>query len=76
MPPAASFAMDRIDLALGEDEIAHYHPFATHFLEGEPPTECKPGFELYAIEGDLEISAREADAVNAGPAFKRAQLPY
>ncbi len=34
---------DRIDLLLGQHQVAHYHALLTHLLEGEPAAERKSG---------------------------------
>jgi hypothetical protein len=49
---------DRIDLVLGQHEIAHHHPLVANLLEGEPAAERKTGFQLDAVERDLQIAAR------------------
>jgi hypothetical protein len=55
---------DRVDLGLGQHEIAHHHALLAHLFEGEPAAKSKPGLQLDPVECDLQIGARQADAVD------------
>ncbi len=59
------FRHDRIDLGFGQHEIAHHHALIAHLFEGEPTAEREAGFQLDAVERDLQIGARQPDAINA-----------
>ena len=43
-------AHHRIDLAFGEDEVAHHHRLVPHRLEGYPAAEGEAGFDGHSIE--------------------------
>jgi hypothetical protein len=55
----------RSDLVHRQHEITHHHALLAHFLEGQPAAERKAGFQLDAVQSDLEIGARQAHAVDA-----------
>jgi hypothetical protein len=63
-PPGGELCHDRSDLVHGQHEIPHHHALVAHFLEGEPAAERKAGFQLDAVQSDLQIGARQADAVD------------
>ena len=65
MPRACELRHDRVDLFLGQDQIAHDHALIAHLLEGEPAAERKAGFERDAVERDLQIGARQTDPIDA-----------
>ena len=46
------------------EQIAHHHGLVTHWLEGKPTAEREARLQLDAVERDLEISARQADAID------------
>jgi hypothetical protein len=56
---------DRVDLGLGQHEIAHHHALLAHFRQGQPPAERKAGFQLDAVKCDFQICARQTDAIDA-----------
>ena len=64
-PARRKFRHDRIDLGFGQHEIAHHHALIAHLLEGEPAAEREAGFQLDAVERDLQIGARQPDAIDA-----------
>ena len=49
----------RIDLALGQHEVAHDHRAAIHALEGKPATERERRLDRDAVEGDVQVAARQ-----------------
>ena len=54
---------DWADLVHGQHQVAHHHAVVAHLGEREPAAEREAGLELDTVEGDLEIGARQADAV-------------
>jgi hypothetical protein len=64
-PASGELCHHRSDLVHRQHEIAHHHALVAHFLEGEPAAERKPGSQLDPVEGDLQISARQAHAIDA-----------
>jgi len=56
---------DRAHLVHGQHQIAHHHAAIAHFLERQIAAERKAGLQLDAVERDLEIGARQPDAVDA-----------
>ena len=57
--------MTGVDLVHRQHEVAHHHALVAHLLEGQPAAERKAGFQLDAIQRDLQIGARQAHAVDA-----------
>jgi hypothetical protein len=55
----------RIDLVMGQDQVAHDHGLIAHGLEGEPGAEREARLDVDAVERDLQVRARQADAVDA-----------
>ena len=53
-----------IDLAFGEDEVAHHHRFVPHRLEGEPAAEGEAGLEGHAVERNVEVAAGQPVAMH------------
>jgi hypothetical protein len=64
-PARGELCHDRSDLVHRQHEITHHHALVAHFLEGEPAAERKAGFQLDAIQSDLEVGSRQAHAVYA-----------
>ena len=58
------FLHDRAHLIGGEDEIAHDQRLIPLGSKGEPGAERQRRLQLHAIEQDLEIGARKANAVD------------
>jgi hypothetical protein len=54
----------RIDLSLGQNEIAHHHRCVAHRFERDPAAQGKAWLELDAVKADLEIGSGESIAVN------------
>src|SRR5712692_8528938 len=54
-----------VDLFMQENEIAHHHCLASHFLECQIGTQGKSGSDLDPVERDLEVAPPETDAVNS-----------
>ena len=54
----------RIDLFSSQHEVAHDHRLVADLLECQPGPERERRFDLDTIKQNLEISARQADAVN------------
>jgi hypothetical protein len=63
--PRGELAHDGVDLIHGQHEVAHDHAVISHFLESEPTPERKTGFQLDAVECDLQIGAWQTDPVDA-----------
>ena len=59
-------AHHRIDLALGEHQVAHHHDAAMRRLECHPAAERERRLDGDAVERDGEIAARKAVAMNVG----------
>ncbi len=57
-------AHHRIDLAFGEDKVAHHHRFVPHRFEGEPAAEGEAGFEGHSVERDAEVAAGQPVATH------------
>ena len=55
----------RIDLVMGQDQVAHDHRLIAHRLEGEPGAEREARLDVDAVERDLQVRARQADAIDA-----------
>ena len=56
-------AHDRIDLALGQDQVAHHHRSVTHGVEGQPAAESKRRPEGYPVNGNVEVASRQPVSV-------------
>src|SRR4029453_11877912 len=54
----------RLDLGLGQYEIAHDDGTAGRRLEAEPAAECQRGLDGYAVDSHLKVAARNAVAVD------------
>ena len=54
----------RVDLILGEHEIAHHHRGVAFRLEREPAAECEGRQQRHAIDRHMQIGAREAVAMH------------
>jgi hypothetical protein len=63
-PFFCQFLHDRAHLIGGEDEIAHDQRLIPLGSKGEPGAERQRRLHLHAIENDLEIGARKANAVD------------
>ena len=55
----------RCDLGFGQHEIAHHHGGVAVRPEGEPGAEREARLQLDAIKRDMQIGARQADAIDA-----------
>ena len=64
-------AHDRVDLGLGEDEVAHDHGLVAGFLEGEPGAERQGRLDRDPVERDLEVRARQAEPMHAARLRRR-----
>ena len=68
IPPSSELLHHRVDLVLGQHEVAHDHRLVARRLEGEPGAEREARLDLDAVERDLQVGARQADAVDAAGA--------
>jgi hypothetical protein len=62
-PLCKQLAHHWIDLAFGEDEVAHHHRFVPHRLEGEPAAKREGGFEGHPVERNGEVAAGQPIAM-------------
>jgi hypothetical protein len=58
------FCHHRLDLGLGQHEIAHDEGAAGHRLETEPASERQRRLNGHAIDGHLKVAAWDAVAVD------------
>src|SRR5262249_32871237 len=63
-PARKQLCHHRLDLGLGQHEIAHDDRAATHRLETEPAAKCQRRLDGHAIDGDLKIAAGNAVAMD------------
>ena len=61
----------RIDLVLGEHEVAHRHRSVSHGHESDPAAQRQGGLDGHAVDHDLEVGARQAEAVDTAGSGRR-----
>jgi len=64
-PVRHQFRHHRIDLGVGEDEVAHHHHLSVAVRgEGQPGAERERGLEGDPVEHYVQIAARQTDPVD------------